>query len=177
MPLPRTEDPRIGKSTYNMKCWIVGERAFVAETVLKEPSAGSSGQSTENRKEQERAEEEREVEGSSCVRLGGNQAIPPDPNRTPSDDGMIAIHNEDVNSVEEGEDDIAETAAPNEIVNIGEDDDANQLDLIDPLVGDETDIDPFDEDFAPSDDDEDEEVDEGPNYDPLDYDLPDLDDI
>ena len=151
----------------------------MAETVPEGPSAGASGQDAEIRKERERTGEASEAEHPPRATPGGSQDIDFDLNDLLPDDGMnmVVIPNEDMNNTEEEENDIAETAAPNEIVEDYEDKDDDQLDLIDPSDGNETDIDPFDKDFAPSDDDEDEEVGDGPEYDPLDYDLPDFDDI
>lgn len=59
--------------------------------------------------------------------------------------------------------------------NIKDEADDNRLDLIDPSDGDDTDMNPFDPGFTPSD--ADEEVNKRPGFDHLDLELPDFNNI
>lgn len=174
LPLPPKYYRHIGHNKYHMKSWVIGDRAFVAEKVPRK------ARDLEKGKERGQAEQERVHLPQVTPR--SSHIIDLDPNYIPSDDGdsmsVVAILTDDANDAEE-DNDIAQLVEPGEPVvpggGGGEDYEDDELDLIDPSNGDETDVDSFDEDFAPSD--EDEEVDEGPEYDPLDYDLPDFDDI
>lgn len=76
LPLPPTEDPKLGLSMYNLTCWVKGNRAGVTEKATGIVPGSFSSSAQETSVDRERAPFGREADCASNSLLGSSPSGP-----------------------------------------------------------------------------------------------------